>query len=364
LTWLADGILVSFMDRGGFLSSDERGHLEALVRRPTERHGIARRANAMLLLDDGLRCEDVARVLYLDDDTIRGWRDRYLRDGARALAVFGWKGGQRRLAPAQEAELVATLDAGFFPTTAAVSDHVARAFGVRFSKAGTIKLLHRLDFEWRKPKGLPARVDVAAQRAFVTAYEALMNRLEPDELVYFADAVHPEYQSRPACGWVRRGVRPAVRKGKGRRRVNLAGALCLETGDLRLVEDERITAETTVKLLARLERANPGKRLHVILDNAATHRAPPVQAWLARPGCRTRLIFLPAYAPNLNAIERLWQVMHRHVTHNTYHADFRSFAEAVMRFFTTTLPERWHEIRETVSDNFHIIDPGKFRLVG
>ena len=38
-----------------------------------------------------------------------------------------------------------------------------------------------------------------------------------------------------------------------------------------------------VKLLARLERANPGKRLHVILDNAATHRAPPVQAWLARP---------------------------------------------------------------------------------
>ena len=73
------------MDRGSFLSADERAHLEALVRRPTERHGIARRANAMLLLDDGLRCEEVARVLYLDDDTIRGWRDRYRREGARAL---------------------------------------------------------------------------------------------------------------------------------------------------------------------------------------------------------------------------------------------------------------------------------------
>ena len=352
------------MDRGGFLTPEARAHLEALVRRPTERHGIARRANAMLLLDDGLRCEEVARVLYLDDDTIRGWRDRYRREGARALRVFGWKGGQRRLLPAQEAALVATLDAEFFPTTAAVIDHVMRAFGARFSKAGTIKLLHRLGFEWRKPKGLPARVDVTAQEAFVAAYEKLMNRLEPDELVYFADAVHPEYQSRPAHGWVRRGERLAVRKGKGRQRVNLAGALCLETGDFRMVEDERITAETTVKLLARLERANPGKRLHVILDNAATHSAPPVREWLARPGCRTRLIFLPAYAPNLNAIERLWQVMHRHVTHNRYHPDFRSFAEAVMRFFTATLPEKWHEIRDTVTDNFHIIDPGKFRLVG
>ena len=35
-----------------------------------------------------------------------------------------------------------------------------------------------------------------------------------------------------------------------------------------------------------------------------------------------------------------------------------------MRFFTATLPEKWHEICDTVTDNFHIIDPGKFRLVG
>ena len=352
------------MDRGGFLSSEERGYLEALVRRPTERHGIARRANAVLLLDDGLRCEEVARVLYLDDDTVRRWRDRFRQEGARALAVFGWKGGRARLAAAEEAALAATLDAGFFPTTAAVIGHVEQAFGRRFSKAGMIKLLHRLGFAWRKPKGLPARVDVAAQRAFVAAYERLLNGLDPDELVYFADAVHPEYQSRPAHGWVRRGVRPAVRKGKGRRRVNLAGALCLETGDFRMVEDERITGETTVRLLDRLERANPGKRLHVILDNAATHTAPPVKDWLARADCRTRLMFLPTYAPHLNAIERLWQVMHRHVTHNTYYSDFSSFAEAVMRFFKSTLPEKWDEIRDIVTDTFHIIDPGKFRFIG
>jgi transposase len=306
----------------------------------------------------------VARVLYLDDDTIRGWRDRFREEGARALAVFGWKGGRARLAAAEKAALAATLDAGFFPTTAAVIGHVMQAFGESFSKAGAIKLLHRLGFEWRKPKGLPARIDVPAQKAFVAAYEALLTRLEPDELVHFADAVHPEYQSRPAYGWVRRGVRPAVRKGKGRRRVNIAGAHCLETGDFRMVEDERITAETTVKLLARIERANPGKRLHVVLDNAATHTAPPVRNWLARPDCRTRLVFLPAYAPNLSAIERLWQVMHRHVTHNTYYPDFRSFAAAVIRFFKSTLPEKWHRIRDTVTDDFQIIDPGKFRFVG
>ena len=91
--------------------------------------------------------------------------------------------------------------------------HVARAWGITYSKAGMIKLLHRLEFEWRKPKRLPARADVAAQEAFVAAYEKLLNGLAPDETVYFADAVHPEYQSRPAYGWVRRGEHPAVRRG-------------------------------------------------------------------------------------------------------------------------------------------------------
>jgi transposase len=37
------------------------------------RRRLTRRANALLLLDDGLSCETVAKVLYLDDDTIRYW---------------------------------------------------------------------------------------------------------------------------------------------------------------------------------------------------------------------------------------------------------------------------------------------------
>ena len=44
--------------------------------------------------------------------------------------------------------------------------------------------------------------------------------------------------------------------------------------------------------------------------------------------------------------------------------DFRTFAEAIMRFFTTTLPQGWGIIRDTVNDNFHIIRPEKFRVVG
>ena len=335
------------------------------MRRPSEKHGVARRANAILLLDAGMSCEAVAMVLYLDDDTVRGWHARFVSDGVVALRAFGWKGSAGKLSRVQEMELAEALAAGFHSSTAAVIALIGKRFGIAYSKAGVIKLLHRLGFEYRKPKGLPAKADAAAQEAFVAHYERLMNGLLPDEVVYFSDAVHPEYQSRPAHGWVRRGERPAVKKGKGRQRLNLMGALNLENFDLRLVETLKMSTQTTIDLLARLERHNPDKRaIHVILDRAPVHRGGAVRAWLAKPGCRIRLHFLPAYAPNLNAIERLWKLMHEHVTHNRYHATFRAFAEAIMRFFKATLPRNWKSFRDTVNDNFHIVRPEQFRVVG
>ena len=68
----------------GFLSTAERKELLSLARDGSAEHRIARRANAILLLDDGLSCERAARVLYLDDDTVRGWRKLYDERGIAA----------------------------------------------------------------------------------------------------------------------------------------------------------------------------------------------------------------------------------------------------------------------------------------
>ena len=87
------------MIRPDFLCVAECREFETCVRRQREDHGIARRANAILLLDDGKSCRMIAEFLYPDDDTIRG-RYRTCREGGReALAVDGWKNGQSRMPP-------------------------------------------------------------------------------------------------------------------------------------------------------------------------------------------------------------------------------------------------------------------------
>ena len=80
--WLAVVAASDILFRGhdsaaAFLISTIRADLIALVRDGKAETRLTRRANALLLLDDGMSCEAIAKVLYLDDDTIRYWYQLY-----------------------------------------------------------------------------------------------------------------------------------------------------------------------------------------------------------------------------------------------------------------------------------------------
>jgi hypothetical protein len=59
------------MIRPGFLDPESRKDPIELTRDGSAAHRLGRRANALVLLDDGMSCEAIARVLFLDGDTVR-----------------------------------------------------------------------------------------------------------------------------------------------------------------------------------------------------------------------------------------------------------------------------------------------------
>ena len=99
------------------------------MRHPSETHGVARRANAILLLDDGLSCADVAKVLYLDDDTVRTWFKRYQAGGLDEMKVFDWKGRSGYLSRERMAELSARLGERLMRDSGEVAAYSAARWG-------------------------------------------------------------------------------------------------------------------------------------------------------------------------------------------------------------------------------------------
>ena len=273
------------MIRPGFLDIESRQNLIELARDGLAAHRLARRANALVLLDDGMSCEAIAKVLLLDDDTIRTWYRLYEGDGIEGLTNFSYEGSACQLSGEQQEKLKAWVATALPRTTRQVGAWIENEFGVVYEgRSGLIALLHRLGLEYHKPNVIPRKLDEEKQRAFIEGYAI--------------EALYP--------------------------------------------------------MLALI---------HVFLDNARYHHAKLVQEWLALPGRRIKLHFIPTYCPHLNPIERLWGLMHRNVTHNKCYATCAQFADATLSFLREKVPGNWADLCDSVTDNFRIINPKDFRVM-
>ena len=318
------------MIRPGFLSEEDRRALVGVARNGLGEHRVARRANAIVLLDDGWSCEDVASAFLMDDDTVRGWLRSYESGGLEDLGRFGHEGSWCRLTKQQQVALKSWVTATLPRHSASIGAWIEARFGLSYSHAGLIALLHRLGLEYRKPKALSRKLDEARQQAFIDDYNTLLNTLGDDQAVMFADAVHPTHGARPMGCWGPKGSKLAIDQTSGRQRLNIHGAIDLETGKTRMLDVVTVDAMSTIALLMAIEALYPAMRLiHVFIDNARYHHAKIVREWLAQPGRRIKLHFIPPYCPHLNPIERLWGLMHKNVTHNRCYATFNGFRDAM-----------------------------------
>jgi transposase len=352
------------MIRGGFLSADERRALNGLARDGRAEHRVARRANAIVLLDQGRSCEDIAAFLLLDDDTVRNWYRAYEQGGVDGLKAFDYKGSSSHLSLEQERALSEWVDDHHPHSIREIGAFLKLNFGVSYSRSGRIALLHRLGFEYRKPKAMPRGLDDAKQQAYIRAYGNLLNTMGLDEAVLFLDAAHPTHQVRPAGCWARKDVALAVEQTTGRNRLNIHGAINLETGQTHILTADKINGLSLIKLLSEIERTHTAMRLiHVFLDNAKYHKADIVKEWLAKAGRKIVLHFLPPYCPHLDPIERLWGVMHENITHNRDYKTFREFRREILKFLRQTVPKNWKRFCDRITDNFRVIHRADFRVI-
>ena len=123
------------MIRAGFLSREDRADLIALARDGSAAHRLGRRANALVLLDDGLSCEEVAKVLFLDDDTVRRWHGLFLEDGLEGLTRFDVGGRDGFLSEAQETALKAFVTASLPRNTRQIGAFIEKEFGISSMRA-------------------------------------------------------------------------------------------------------------------------------------------------------------------------------------------------------------------------------------
>lgn len=140
------------------------------------------------------------------------------------------------------------------------------------------------------------------------------------------DAAH--FVLAPFLGYLWSQVRLWLKAPSGRQRLNVLGALNAVTHELiMIINDAYINSQSVCDLLRKIARLNLQTPVTLVLDNARYQRAKLVGKLAAE--LNIELLFLPAYSPNLNLIERLWKFVKKQCLYSRYYAEFQSFRKAI-----------------------------------
>jgi len=336
------------------LSKKDRNEIKQLHRNCKQRKH-ADKLKAILLLDKGYSCVEVGEILLLDDDTVRGYRNTYLNQGAPLLLADNNKGRVSFLSSKQLDVLEKHLEEYTYMDSKGIVAWIEKEFQIKYSCSGINELLKRLGFVYKKPVLTPCKANVEKQEEFVREYKELKENLTLDDQIYFMDGVHPQHNTIASYGWIKKGQTKHLKTNNGRQRTNINGALNLATKELFYVEDERINSQTMIALLLLiLEKQKKGK-IHIVLDNARYYHSQIVKNFL-KEHPRIVLKFMPPYSPNLNIIERLWKILKKKVVYNKFYLKFADFRKQVILFLDNEIWKN-EEFDKILSDNFQIIKP-------
>jgi transposase len=182
----------------------------------------------------------------------------------------------------------------------------------------------------RKLGQIPAKADPEGQEAFKA--EQLEPRLAEAQAgqraVFFMDAAHFVYAPFLALVWC--FTRLFGKAPSGRQRLHVLAALHATTKEIVTVHNlTYVTAETVCALLRLLAGTSPAWPITLVLDNARYQKCALVQE-LAR-SLGIAWLYLPAYSPNLNLIERFWKWVKKQCLYGKYSPTSADFQAAIQQ---------------------------------
>jgi transposase len=259
-------------------------------------------------------------ALGLHRRTIYTWLTKERTEGREALRAKPVPGRRRKLTDAQLGELAALItetdprDHGFAValwTREIVRQLIAARFGVALTVASVGRTLHGLGFSAQRPLYRAEQADpVAVARWKDTEYPKIAAAAKAaGGTVFFADEAGVRSDYHAGTTWAPLGQTPTVRATGVRFALNMISAISAQ-GALRFaVFAGTFTAAGFIDFLTRLRHDAAGRSggpVFVIVDGHPVHRAQAVTEFVDSTDGALRLYRLPAYSPQLNPDEWVW----------------------------------------------------------
>ena len=309
----------------------DRELLRSWTRSPSVRAGLAQRARIVLLAAEGLGTNEIVRRTGVSKPTVIAWKRRYAAEGVGGLDDRPKPGRPRttddvavvlrtlepppgRLGVTHWSSRLLAAELGL--SNVKVAD-VWREYGLQPWRAGS--------FKFSTDPQLEAKVRDVTGLYLNPPDKAIVLCVDEKSQVQALDRTAPILPLRP--GLPEKATHDYVRHGT----TTLFAALEVATGKVTDACYPRHRHQEFLRFLRQVAKAYPRTKLHIVVDNYATHKHPDVQAWLAK-NPRITLHFTPTSGSWMNMVEIFFSIITRQAIRRGSYTSVRDLITKIETF--------------------------------
>jgi len=314
------------------ISPKEIEELKRHQRQTADKSAYAK-VTCVLMMHKGFSAEETSNVLGISISSVYRYFRSYSVVGLDEFLQTDYKGYWGQLSSVEISILRTELKRNIYTDAKSVATWIKDKFAVTYTPQGTVDMLNRIGFTYKKTKEVPCECSIEKQEKFVQEVAEIFEKLDDRTIVYYADGVHPTHNSRSTYAWIEKGTELEQPTVSGRDRVNINGLVnAKDVTDIIALDCERINAQSTKELYQlALEKHPKTEKIYIISDNARYYKNKELTEWLK--GTLITQVFLPPYSPNLNLIERLWKFLRKKVINTEFYRTKELFRKAINEFF-------------------------------
>ena len=306
--------------------------------------------SVLLLKSQGIAHSMIAQIEGISGNTIRAYIREYKEGGIEQLKEIRFYRPQSELTPHST-----TLEEYFKENPPATVNEARTVInnltGIQRGLTQVRQFLKSMGMRRLKVGSIPSKADPDEQARFKK--EKLTPRLKQAKAgkrkVFFVDASHFVFGL--FLGYLWSFTRLFIKTPAGRQRFNVLGALDAISHELiTITNTSYINAQSVNDLLVKIRTKYEKEPITLILDNAKYQRCKLVEK--KAKSLKIELLFLPAYSPNLNLIERFWKLVKKECLYCKYYVTFSTFKMTITDFMDQVHVTHKKQLNSLLSWNF------------
>lgn len=314
------------------LNNHNRLEIEEFIKDKKHSSKAIKKAQAILMLDQGISLELISDLTGYQRRQIFGIRKKYLEKGIIAIADKEKNNPKELLTKKERAEIInliktkkpSEIDSYYrnfdYWTTGVLAHYIAKEYEVKYKSKTSIYIIFRQSkFTYHKPGRIYKKRDGQEVKNWRDYAKLIIKKAlnKENTVILCEDEMVLSTQTTFQKIWLPVNDYPKIEVSNTKKNKSIYGFLNIKTGVEHAFKKDWQNMFITVEVLKKLRKIYPTQQLLIFWDGAGWHRGSKTQEFIKKDK-NIETIYFPKYAPEENPQEHVWKKGRAQITNNRF----------------------------------------------